>query len=206
MTAITVKGPLAIAGTPLRCPGRGAGSVPRQLTLMATGQQVMATCGEKHRGEGRLGRRAQCFFPAEGITPATLAVLARGKPGRFKLTLPDGGRIEGTLAEPAKGGTATGKAAAAIAAKTGKPGAPAPAKPAGRATGGSLTAAMNAVAAIAGAAGQTAAAVGSAAGAVGKVADLGREGMRTGQAAIKAADNVHARRFAARNTTPGDAS
>lgn len=202
MTTVKVRGALTIGGATVRCPGAGTASVPRELTLMPSGQGVNATCGERHRpgrGGRHTGPRAQCFFPVNGLTAANLAALAKGKPGRFRLTLPGGSVVEGTLAAVGEAGaSSTSKAAAAVAAKGGKGAAPGPAKPAGRATGGSLAAAFNAVAAVAGAAGQTAAAVGqvatAGASAVGSVASVAREGIGAGRDGIKAADNYGKRR------------
>lgn len=203
-TTVKVRGELTIGGATVRCPGAGTASVPRELTLMPSGQGVNATCGERHRpGRGssrHSGPRAQCFFPVEGLTAANLAALAKGKPGRFRLTLPGGSVVEGKLVAVGEGAAAssTSKAAAAVAAKGGKGAAPGPAKPAGRATGGSLAAAFNAVAAVAGAAGQTAAAVGqvatAGASAVGSVASVAREGIGAGRDGIKAADSYGQRR------------
>lgn len=214
-TTVKVRGPLTIGGATVRCPGAGTASVPRELTLMPSGQGVNATCGERHRpGRGssrHSGPRAQCFFPVEGLTAANLAALAKGKPGRFRLTLPGGSVVEGKLVAVGEGGGAssTSKAAAAVAAKGGKGAAsPGPAKPAGRATGGSLAAAFNAVAAVAGAAGQTAAAVGqvatAGASAVGSVASVAREGIGAGRDGIKAADSAGQRRHERKMRTAAD--
>lgn len=178
-------------------------TVRGRLTLMAGGNNdVTATCNQKHPGPDG-GAPAACFWPIKDLIPANLATLSQGTPGPFRLTLATGRVLEGTLAPPAAGKQApsvTSKAAAAIAAKTGKKGQQpkAPAKPAGRATGGAMTAAFNAVAAIAGAAGQTATAAGQAvsatAGAAGKMADAGRQGLIAAQAGIDAADHFGQRR------------
>lgn len=199
MTTITMRGRVTIGGVPLRCPGRGAGDVPRRLTFMTSGQGVNATCGERHRGADG-GRKAQCFFPVEQLTPAALATLGKGKPGHIRLTLPDGAVFEGRLAAVSAGNSSTSRAAAALAAKNGKEPAPGPAKPApaGRPTGGSFAAAMGAIAAVAGAAGQTAAAAGqiasAGASAVGSVSSVAREGIGAGRDGIRAADGYGKRR------------
>ncbi|WP_328923184.1 hypothetical protein [Streptomyces griseoaurantiacus] len=196
MTSIVMTGRVSIDGIPVQCPGRG--SAPYRLTLIATGSGVHASCGEKHRpADG--GARAQCFFPLKSLTPANLAALAQAKPGRVRLTLANGKRLEGRLASAGASSSSTGKAAAALAAKGGKgAGKPAPPKPAGRATGGAFVAAMGAVAAVAGAAGQTAAAAGqvatAGASAVGSVAGVAREGIAAGRDGIKAADHAAQRR------------
>lgn len=174
MTTIKIRGTLTVAGATIRCPGRGAGNVPRELTLMSSGATVSATCGEKHRGADG-GKRAQCFFPVTELTAANLSVLAQGKPGAFRLTLPSGAKVEGKLVQV--GGSPSSpaaRAASAAAAKSGKAAPAGPAKPAGRATGGALTAAFGAIAAVAGAVGQTATAGASA---VESVTGLGREGI-----------------------------
>ncbi|MEU2395070.1 hypothetical protein [Streptomyces sp. NPDC007369] len=211
MPTIKIRGPLTVKGVAIRCPGRGSGDVPRELTLISNGAAVSATCGEQHRprpGERRSGPRAQCFFPVAELTAANLGVIAQGKPGRFRLTLPGGGVVEGTLA--ATGGAQTGstasRAAAAVNAKSGGTATPAaPAKPAGRATGGAMTAAFGAVAAVAGAVGQVAGAAGQMAGAVGQVAtagasavesaaSLGREGVGAARDGIREAGAYGERR------------
>ncbi|MFI7142873.1 hypothetical protein ACIBQ5_35780 [Streptomyces massasporeus] len=192
MTAIKVRGPLKIGTDTLRCPGRSERDTPRELTLMANGKTVTATCGQKHRGEDG-GRRAQCFFPVEQLTAANLGVLAQGKPGRFRLTLTDGTKVEGILA--AVGATAANstaaRAAAAANAKAGKTGPAGPAMPAGRATGGAMTAAFGAIAAVAGAAGQIATAGASA---VESAASLGREGIGVARDGIREAGAYGERR------------
>lgn len=183
MTAIKVRGPLKFGADSLRCPGRDEGDTPRELTLMANGKTVTATCGQKHRGADG-GRRAQCFFQVDQLTAANLAVLAQGKPGRFRLTLTDGTKVEGILATvgaAAANSPAARAAAAAVHAKAGTTAQAGPAKPAGRATGGAMTAAFGALAAVAGAAGQVAGAAGqiatAGASAVESAASVGREGI-----------------------------
>lgn len=183
MTTIQTRGQLTVDGQLVACPKRHrtAGT-----TLIAAGPVVNGACG---RG---------CFWPVGGLPPAALATMARGTPGKaFRLTLPDGRKVEGYLAQTAAPATASGKAAAAVAAKTGKTGAVA--KPGQGAKGGALVAALQAVTAIAQTGTAAAAAVGAAAGATGKIADMGREGIRTGRAAIDAADAAGARRFARDN-------
>ncbi|WP_331720095.1 hypothetical protein OG762_51605 (plasmid) [Streptomyces sp. NBC_01136] len=199
MTAIKVRGPLKFGADSLRCPGRGEGDTPRELTLMANGKTVTATCGQKHRGEDG-GRRAQCFFQVDQLTAANLAVLAQGKPGRFRLTLTDGTKVEGILA--AVGGAAANspaaRAAAAVHAKAGTTAPAGPAKPAGRATGGAMTAAFGALAAVAGAAGQVAGAAGqiatAGASAVESAASVGREGIGVARDGIREAGAYGERR------------
>ncbi|MFF8464860.1 hypothetical protein ACF071_29450 [Streptomyces albidoflavus] len=192
MTAIKVRGPLKIGTDTLRCPGRGERDTPRELTLMANGKTVTATCGQKHRGEDG-GRRAQCFFPVEQLTAANLGILAQGKPGRFRLTLTDGTKVEGILA--AVGAAATNstaaRAAAAADAKNGKTAKAGPPKPAGRATGGAMTAAFGALAAVATSAGQIATAGASA---VESAASLGREGIGVARDGIREAGAYGERR------------
>ncbi|MGW1039418.1 hypothetical protein [Streptomyces sp. bgisy153] len=213
-TAVTVKGPLTLNGSLLRCPGRSTGSVPRQLTLIISGTEVHATCGERHPPEGQRPSRRdpQCFFVLSLVTPAVVRTIAtRFEPGRpFAFQMPGGQVLKGTRARAAKKAPAAGAAPAAsahatraAAARAARAGRPTPAR-----GGGALVAGLNTVTAVAQAVGQTAgaagAAVSSTAGAVGKIADLGREGMRTGRAAIEAADNAGARRFAKDNRKTDD--
>ncbi|QKZ20285.1 hypothetical protein [Streptomyces chartreusis] len=213
-SVVTVKGPLKLNGSLLRCPGRSTGSVPRRLTLMISGSEVHVTCGERHPPEGRRPSRRdpQCFFVLPLVTPAVVrTIAARAEPGRpFAFQLPGGQVLEGKRDRAARAARAAGagpaasahasRAASARAARAGKP---TPAR-----GGGALVAGLNTVTAVAQAVGQTAgaagAAVSSTAGAVGKIAELGREGMRTGRAAIEAADNAGARRFARDNRRTGD--
>ncbi|MGW2599533.1 hypothetical protein [Streptomyces klenkii] len=199
MTAIKVRGRLTVGGATIRCPGRGAGDIPRELTLMTSGSSVNATCGQKHRGpDGRA--RAQCFFPVEHLTPANVGVLAQGRPGAFRLTLPDGKTVEGKLAATGQSAASStaGRAAAAANAKAGKAAPAGPAMPTGRATGGSMAAAFGAIAAVAGAVGQTATAAGqvaaAGASAVGSVAGLGREGIGAARDGIREAGAYGERR------------
>jgi hypothetical protein len=164
----------------------------------------MASCGERHKGKNG-GGKAKCFFAIEVITPSMVKIIIeKFEPNkRFRVTLPGGKILEGrrgpvVKAAPARGGTA---ASAFAAKKAAARGGRQPA--AGR--GGTAAAAFGAVAAVAGTATAAANAVGATAGAVGKGFDMGREGLRTGQAAIKAVDNVSARRFARDNAgTDGD--
>ncbi|MFJ1664607.1 hypothetical protein [Streptomyces anthocyanicus] len=192
MTAIKVRGPLKIGTDTLRCPGRGERDTPRELTLMANGKTVTATCGQKHRGEDG-GRRAQCFFPVEQLTAANLGILAQGKPGRFRLTLTDGTKVEGILASvgAAAANSTAARAAAAADAKNGKTAKAGPPKPAGRATGGAMTAAFGALAAVATSAGQIATAGASA---VESAASLGREGIGVARDGIREAGAYGERR------------
>ncbi|QNS09417.1 hypothetical protein [Streptomyces xanthii] len=202
---VAIRGPLNIDGTALRCPGRDRAPAPFRLSLMVSGSDVMASCGQKHRGADG-GRKASCFFAVEQLTPAMVRLIAdKAQPNRsFRVTLPGGKVIEGKrgpAAQPApagKGGTAAGAfAAKKAAARGGK------AAPARRSGGGTLAAAFNAVTAVAGTATAAANAVGAGANAVGKGFDMGREGFRTGQAAIKAVDSAGARRFARDNASSG---
>ncbi|MFE4829800.1 hypothetical protein [Streptomyces sp. NPDC056672] len=209
--AVTVKGPLTLNGSLLRCPGRSTGSVPRHLTLMISGTEVHATCGERHPPEGQRPslRDPQCFFVLSLVTPAVVrTIAASAEPGHpFAFQLSGGQVLKGKRARAAKAAPASGAGPAAsahatrAAARAARAGRPTPAR-----GGGALVAGLNTVTAVAQAVGQTAgaagAAVSSTAGAVGKVADLGREGMRTGRAAIEAADNAGARRFARDNRKP----
>lgn len=206
MTSVTMSG-VTIDGADVRCPEREGAAPVRRLTFMASGTAVHATCGERHRSRNG-GSRAQCFFPVENLTAAALGAISKAKPGRVRVTLPGGRRLEGKLISTAASSSSTGKAAAAIAAKGGKAAAPGPAKPAGRATGGSFAAAMNAVAAVAGAAGQTVAAVGqvatAGASAVSSVSSVAREGIGAGRDGIKAADQRGKRRHEREMRESGD--
>ncbi|WP_228983500.1 hypothetical protein [Streptomyces sp. DH12] len=218
--SVTVKGRLTLNGAVLRCPGRSAGSVPRTLTLLVSGNEVHATCGEPHPPQGRRPRRSdpKCMFSmallTPVVTPAVVRTIAtRYEPGRpFAFRLAGGQILEGKRAQAGKaapvgsaGPAASEHAARAAAARAARTGRAAPAR-----GGGALVAGLHAVTAVAQAVGQTAgaagAAVSSTAGAVGKVADFGREGMRTGRVAIQAADNAGARRFARDNRKGGDGS
>ncbi|WP_432138665.1 hypothetical protein [Streptomyces sp. bgisy154] len=215
MTAptLTIRGPLSLDGAPIRCPGRESAPAPRRLTLLVSGNAVMASCGEKHRGKDG-GPKASCFFAVEQITPAMVKLLLeKTEPNRrFRVTTPGGKVIEAKRgpaapARPVGGGTA----AAAFAAK--KTEARGGKQPVARRGGGGLVAALNTVTAVAGTAtaavnavGAAANAVGATANAAGKGFDMGREGMRTGQAAIKAADNAGARRFARENRSSDSSS
>jgi hypothetical protein len=202
--ALTLRGPLNINGVPVRCPGRDGAPAPRRLTLLVSGNTVMASCGEEHRAVtgGRQAAKAKCFFALEHITPGMVRTIdQKSAPGRrFRLTMPDGKVVEGKRgpaapAAAAKQSTAAQTFAAkkAAAAQGGTRG--------GRRQGGTLAAALGMVTAVAGSATAAANAVGATANAVGKGFDMGREGLRTGQAAIKAADNVGARRFARDNAS-----
>ncbi|MFE4264592.1 hypothetical protein [Streptomyces sp. NPDC056883] len=204
--SLTIRGPLSLGGIPIRCPGRENAPVPRRLSLLVSGKDVMASCGEKHRGKDG-GPKASCFFAVEQVTPAMVKLLLdKTEPNRrFRLTTPGGKAIEGkrgpaVKAPPAAGGTASSRFAAKKAeARGGKQ----PAARTARSSGGGLAAALGAVAAVAGTATAAANAVGATAGAVGKGFDMGREGMRAGTAAIKAADNAGARNFARENSRSG---
>jgi hypothetical protein len=199
MTTIRFTGRVTLDSTILRCPGRGPGDIPRQLTVLPTGSTVSATCGQKHRGPDG-GRKAGCFWVIEGLTPAALQGLAQAKPGKIRATLPGGHVLEGRLtavqASAAKGGKAPAAAAHADKNRKGKPDPHAARSNSG---GGAAKAAFMAVAAVAGAVGQTATAasnaVSSTAGMVGTVA---KAGASTTQAAIGAADNAGARRHTRR--------
>lgn len=218
-TTVTVQGRLTLSGETLRCPGRSAGSAPRTLTLMISGKEVHATCGERHPPQGQRPSRRdpQCFFVLSLLTPAVTpavvrTIAARAQHGRpFAFQLAGGQVLAGKRARAAKSAPVAGTgpavsehAARAAAARTARAGR---AAPAGRG-GGALVAGLNTITAVAQAVGQTAgaagAAVSSTAGAVGKVADLGREGMRTGRSAIQAADSAGARRFARDNRKTDD--
>ncbi|WP_371801507.1 hypothetical protein OHA38_43800 (plasmid) [Streptomyces sp. NBC_01732] len=196
---LNLRGALTVGGVTIRCPGRENAPAPRRLDLLVSGKGVMASCGEKHRGKDG-GQKAKCFFAVEEITPAMVKTLVEksGPNKRFRVTLPGGKVLEGrrgpaVKAAPAGGGTASSAFAAKKAAARGGR------QPAARRGGGGLVAALNTVTAVAGTATAAANAVGATAGALGKGFDVGREGMRAGQAAIKAADNAGARRFARDN-------
>ncbi|MFE9406878.1 hypothetical protein ACFYNY_34785 [Streptomyces sp. NPDC006530] len=208
---VAIRGPLHINGTALRCPGRDRAPAPFRLSLMVSGNGVMASCGQQHRGADG-GRKASCFFAVEQLTPAMVRLIAdKAQPNRaFRLTLPGGKVIEGKrgpAAQPVpagKGGTAAESFAAKKAiARSGQ------AAPARRGGGGTMAAALNTVTAVAGTAtaavnavGAAANAVGATANAAGKGFDMGREGLKAGQAAIKAADAAGARSFARENRKP----
>ncbi|MFH9439271.1 hypothetical protein [Streptomyces rochei] len=202
---VAIRGPLQINGTAVRCPGRDRAPAPFRLSLMVSGNGVMASCGQKHRGTDG-GRKASCFFAVEQLTPAMVRLIAdKAQPNRaFRVTLPGGKVIEGKrgpAAQPApagKSGTAAESFATKKAAARGGKGAPAR-----RSGGGTLAAALNAVTAVAGTATAAANAVGAGANAIGKGFDMGREGFRTGQTAIKAVDSAGARRFARDNASSG---
>ncbi|MDW8803662.1 hypothetical protein P1P68_02280 [Streptomyces scabiei] len=200
--SITLSEPLTIDGVPVRCPGGDGAPAPRRLKLLVTDKAVMASCGKKHRTftGGKWSAKAECFFALQGILPGTVRMLdQQSSPNRrFRVTMPDGKVMEGrrgpaAAASPAKKGTAAETFAAkkAAAAQGGAR--------VGRRQGGTLAAALGMVTAVAGSATATANAVGATANAVGKGFDMGREGLRTGQAAIKAADNAGARSFAREN-------
>lgn len=180
----TPKAPMGV-----RCPGRGAGNVPRRLTLMpGEGGSVVATCGEAHRAADgdRRTRRAQCFFPVEGLNAAVLRSLGAAKPGRVRITLPDGGKVEAHV-EAKKNGAekqTAGQAAAAALGSNGKGGkaASGPVKPNRSGGGGALTAALGTVTAAlnatASVAGSAASVAGSAAHVAGEGIGLARDGVR----------------------------
>ncbi|MEH0424752.1 hypothetical protein [Streptomyces sp. B21-083] len=210
MTALKIR-KLTVGGAPVRCPSRGAGSVPRELTLIPSGGIINATCGEMHADDsGKRRSRAQCFFQVENLTTAQLHTLSQAEEGKpFRLVL-KAGTIEGVLVAKGQGAAQSkaARAAAAAAAKSGKTAPAGPAKPAGRATGGSLAAAFGAVAAVAGAVGQTAAAAGqvatAGASAVGSVADLGREGIGAARDGIREAGAAGERRHERKMRGAGD--
>ncbi|MFD9819087.1 hypothetical protein, partial [Streptomyces violascens] len=99
MSAIKIR-KLSIKGRWVRCPGRGSGDVPRQLTLFPSGAHVVATCGTMHRDAAKSrGSRAQCMFQVEGLSAQQLGTIAqaeKGKPFRLKLAA---GTVEGVLVE-----------------------------------------------------------------------------------------------------------
>ncbi|MFH8642017.1 hypothetical protein [Streptomyces goshikiensis] len=211
--SLTIRGPLSLDRVPIRCPGRENAPAPRRLSLLVSGKDVMASCGEKHRGRDG-GPRASCFFAVEQITPAMVKLLLdKTEPNRrFRITTPGGKAIEGrrgttVKTPPVAGGTASSRFAAKKAeARGGKQ----PAPSAARSGGGGLAAALGAVTAVAGtttaavnAVAAAANAVGATANAAGKGFDMGREGMRAGTAAIKATDNAGARKFARENGRSG---
>ena len=88
MTAIRLTGRTTLNDQPLRCPNAGPGETPHQLTLLATGDLVAASCGRKHRGPD--GRKSGCWWTLEGVTPAVLQGLAQAGTGRVRATLPGG--------------------------------------------------------------------------------------------------------------------
>lgn len=208
---VTVQGRLTLDDVALRCP---TGRAPRALTLMISGSEVHATCGERHPPKGQRPGRSdpQCFFAVSLLTPAVVRTIAtRAEHGRpFAFRLADGRVLAGKRARAARTPPAAsagpGVSAHAARAATARA-ARVRTAPSGRG-GGALVAGLNTVTAALQAAGQTAgaagAAVSSTAGAVGKIADLGREGMRTGRSAIEAADNAKARRFARGNREADD--
>ncbi|MGW2227476.1 hypothetical protein [Streptomyces formicae] len=199
MPSIKVK-KLTIGGRSVRCAGQ-RGNSPQQLTLIATGATVTATCGRRHAPkttEKNPGRQPMCFFEVEGLPSAQLATIAQAEERRPFRIKRSAGVIAGVflgVASNAPATSSTASAAAAIGAKSGKgggAGAPSgPAKPAGRATGGAMTAAFGAVAAVAGAAGQVATAGASA---VESAASLGREGIGAARDGIREAGAYGERR------------
>ncbi|QIP74648.1 hypothetical protein [Streptomyces sp. VN1] len=204
--SLTIRGPLSLNGSPIRCPGRENAPAPRRLNLLVSGTAVMASCGEKHRGKDG-GEKAKCFFAVEVMTPAMVKSIAESsEPNkRFRVNLPGGKILEGRRGPAVKAAPAgSGTASAAFAAK--KAAARGGKQPVARRGGGGLAAALNTVTAVAGTAtaavnavGAAANAVGATANAAGKGFDMGREGMKAGQAAIKAVDNAGARSFAREN-------
>ncbi|GHH54570.1 hypothetical protein [Streptomyces candidus] len=206
--SLNLRGALTLGGVAVRCPGRENAPAPRRLNLLVSGTAVMASCGEKHPGRDG-GRKVKCFFAVEVITPAMVKTITeKFDPNkRFRVTLPGGKVLEGRRGPAAKAAPA-GTASSAFAAK--KAAARGGKQPAARrGGGGGLVAALNTVTAVAGTATAAVNAVGATAGAVGKGFDMGREvgreGMKAGHAAIKAADNASARRFARDNrSSDGD--
>ncbi|MCY0961477.1 hypothetical protein [Streptomyces sp. H27-H5] len=207
MTALKIR-KLTVAGVAVRCPSRGTGNVPRELTLIPSGGIINATCGEMHPdASGKRRSRAQCFFQVENLTTAHLQTLSQAEEGKpFRLTL-KAGNVEGFLVAKGKGAAQSpaARAAAAAAEKSGKAAPAGPAKPAGRPTGGAMAAAFGAVAAVAGAVGQVAGAAGQVAGAAGQVAtagasaiestaSLGREGIGAARDGIREAGAYGERR------------
>lgn len=195
----SMRHPLTVNGAVVRCPGRGPSSAPRQLTLMADGSSVRATCGERHRGpddgeDGKKPAKSQCFWPVDWIAPATLKSIAQqAKPGKIRVPLPSGKVLEGVLAapkKPAAGNNTAAKGAAAALEAKGK-GGKGMAMPNRSGGGGALTAALNAVTATVTAAGNVA---GSAASMAESASSLGREGLSTARSGITAADNYGHRR------------
>ncbi|MFJ5645793.1 hypothetical protein [Streptomyces sp. NPDC093223] len=198
--ALTLRGPLDIDGVPVRCPGRDGAPAPRRLTLLVSGNTVMASCGEEHKAVigGRQAPKAKCFFAVKDLTPGIVrGLIQKFAPNRrFRVTTPEGKVIEGRRGPAAAAPAGQGTAAQTFAAKKA---AAAQNGTRGRRQGGTLAAALGTVTAVAGTATAAANAVGATANAVGKGFDMGREGFRTGQAAIKAADNAGARAFARDN-------
>ncbi|MFF4392955.1 hypothetical protein ACFY0G_40475 [Streptomyces sp. NPDC001552] len=202
MTALKIR-KLTMGGVAVRCPSRGTGNVPRELTLIPSGGVINATCGEMHPdASGKRRSRAQCFFQVENLTTAHLQTLSQAQEGKpFRLTL-KAGNIEGFLVAKGKGAAQSpaARAAAAAAEKSGKaaPAPAGPAKPAGRPTGGAMAAAFGAVAAAAGAVGQVAGAAGqvatAGASAIESTASLGREGIGAARDGIREAGAYGERR------------
>ncbi|MYT25966.1 hypothetical protein GTW69_37825 [Streptomyces sp. SID7760] len=211
MTALKIR-KLTVAGVAVRCPSRGTGNVPRELTLIASGGTVNATCGEMHPdASGKRRTRASCFFQVDKLTTAHLTTLSQAQEGKpFRLTLA-GGNIEGVLVAKGAGAAQSpaARAAAAAAAKSGKAAPAGPAKPAGRATGGAMAAAFGAVAAVAGAVGQVAGAAGqvatAGASAIESTASLGREGIGAARDGIREAGAYGERRHERKMRDGGDA-
>ncbi|MGW5851988.1 hypothetical protein ACWFQ8_29260 [Streptomyces sp. NPDC055254] len=210
MTALKIR-KLTVGGVAVRCPSRGTGNVPRELTLIPSGGVINATCGEMHPdASGKRRSRAQCFFQVENLTTPHLQTLSQAEEGKpFRLTL-KAGNIEGFLVAKGKGAAQSqaARAAAAAAEKSGKAAPAGPAKPAGRATGGAMAAAFGAVAAVAGAVGQVAGAAGqvatAGASAIESTASLGREGIGAARDGIREAGAYGERRHE-RKMRDGDA-
>lgn len=200
--SVTLKN-ATIGDTTVVCPGTRR--APRSITLMTSGQNVMATCGETHKLPDS-ARRGRCFFPLD-IPADVVSALAGAKPGGIRVTMPDGKRLEAKVL-PSQAGAAGGASTAIgrAAAAQGGGGKAAPPRPQGGNSnkGSALTAAFNAIGAVAGAVGQTAAAVGQVASAGASVADSAG---RVAVAGIGAADSYGERRHTrvmARRTTDRD--
>ena len=213
--AVTVERALHAERLILALPGPEHGQVARHLTLMISGTEVHADCGEHdpprasaraagtrrllravpghprgradHRDQGRTRTPLRASFPAARSWRAR----GRGPRRRRPPPGPQTGRQRARDPRRRRPGRPRGRPHRARRRRPGR-----------RSEHGHRRG--QAVGQTAGAAG---AAVSSTAGAVGKVADLGREGMRTGRAAIEAADNAGARRFARDNRkTEGEGS
>ncbi|MFE5847923.1 hypothetical protein ACFQ7N_40505 [Streptomyces niveus] len=198
-SALTVRGPLSVGGITIRCPGRENAPAPRRLTLLVSGKDVMASCGERHRGKDG-GPKAKCFFAVAELSPSLVKFLQQNTAAnrRFRIELPGGKVLEGRRGEAATAPSAArGSASSAFAAK--KAAARGGRRPVARRGGGTAAAALNAVAAVAGTATAAANAAGATAGALGKGFDMGREGLKAGQGVVNAADRAAARRFAREN-------
>lgn len=103
--SVTVKGRLTLSGAVLRCPGRSAGSVPRTLTLLVSGNEVHATCGEPHPAQGKRPSRSdpKCMFNMALLTPLVTPAVVRTIATRYEPGRPFAFRLAGARSWKASG-------------------------------------------------------------------------------------------------------